>query len=319
MSELRVKIARKQAEAQGICSFELVAADGRSLPKFTAGAHIDVVIKDGLVRQYSLCNAPSENGRYVIGVLKAGASRGGSLSMHNEIHEGDEISISPPKNHFSLEANAKSSLLLAGGIGITPIICMAEQLSAGNANFKLHYCSRSPERAAFIERILNSAFRNNTCFHFDDGEVDQQLNLVELLKGATSETHIYVCGPQGFIDAVLKTAREQGCPEARLHYEFFSAENDTGENDTEFEVALASSGKIVKVGREQTVVDALANIGVEIPTSCEQGVCGTCLTRILEGVPDHKDLFLTPDEHAANNQFLPCCSRAKSKRLVLDL
>ncbi|NVO05007.1 MAG: oxidoreductase [Rhodoferax sp.] len=318
---LTVRVARKTPEALDICSFELVAADGSQLPAFTAGAHLDVHLPGGPMRQYSLCNAPGETHRYLIAVLRDAASRGGSQAMHDAVQTGQLLQISAPKNHFPLvtDAGATRSLLLAGGIGVTPILAMAEQLSAAQAAFDMHYCTRAVERTAFVQRIAASPFASSVHHHYDDGATVQKLDLQVLLSEPQAGVHLYVCGPRGFMDAVLRTARGQGWPENRLHYEFFSAEVVHTDSDASFEVQIASTGKIVTVPKDQSVTQALAAAGVEVLTSCEQGVCGTCLTRVLAGTPDHKDSYLTPEEQAANDQFLPCCSRAKSPLLVLDL
>lgn len=314
-----VRVARKTIEALDICSFELVSADASTLPAFSAGSHIEVHLPNDITRQYSLCNDSEESHRYLIGVLKDPTSRGGSRAMHESVDEGDTLKISAPKNHFALAHEARSSLLLAGGIGITPILCMAERLANAGGDFDLHYCARTRERMAFHDRIQRSAFSGKTRFHFDNGDAAQRLQLDALLAAPRPGTHLYVCGPKGFMDAVLAKARAAGWPQAQLHYEFFAAEIVKSESDESFEVQIASSGKIVRVGSDITVTQALASAGIEVPTSCEQGVCGTCLTRVLEGEPDHRDMYLSPDEQKANDQFLPCCSRAKSPRLVLDL
>ena len=316
---LTVRVVRKTAEATDIATFELVDAQGDALPPFSAGAHIDVHLPNGLVRQYSLCNDSAETHRYLIGVLRDPASRGGSLAMHDLVNEGDILQISAPKNHFPLAHEARRSLLLAGGIGITPILCMAERLAISGAEFDLHYCTRSPARTAFRSRIQGSAFTSRVHFHFDDGDAAQKLDIAATLGKVEDGTHLYVCGPKGFMNAVLDTARAAGWPEAQLHYEFFAADVGPSDSDESFEVKLASSGRTIRVEKDKTVITALAAAGVAIPFSCEQGVCGTCLTRVLEGVPDHKDNYLTPEEQAANDQFLPCCSRAKTALLVLDL
>lgn len=316
---LQVRVARKATEALDIVTLELVATDGSALPAFGAGAHIDVQLPGGITRQYSLCNDPKETHRYLIGVLRDPASRGGSQVVHDQVKEGDVLQISTPKNHFPLAHDAKKSLLLGGGIGITPILCMAERLANTGAAFEMHYATRSPERTAFRERITMSGFADKVAFHFDDGAPEQKLDLAKLLVKPEAGTHLYVCGPKGFMDAVLNTARAQGWPESQLHYEFFGATVEKSDSDASFEVKLASSGRIVMVPKDKTVTQALAEAGVEIMMSCEQGVCGTCLTRVLEGVPDHKDSYLTPEEQAANDQFLPCCSRSKTPQLVLDL
>jgi vanillate O-demethylase ferredoxin subunit len=316
---LAVRVARKTNEAIDICSFELVEANGRGLPVFSAGSHIDVTVAEGLTRQYSLCNDPAESHRYLIAVLRDPGTRGGSAGMHDEIQVGDTLAISAPKNHFQLAHEAKKSLLLAGGIGVTPILCMAERLGVTGADFEMHYCTRSKDRTAFLDRIAASGYASKVQFHFDDGPLSQKFDAAGRLASPEPGTHLYVCGPKGFMDAVLGTARARGWPESQLHYEFFSAEVAPSADDETFEVQIASSGRIVVVPKDQTVVHALAAAGIEVQTSCEQGVCGTCITRVLEGVPDHKDLYFTPQEQAKNDQFTPCCSRAKSKRLVLDL
>ena len=316
---LKVRVAKKRIEAVDICSFELEALDGSVLPPFSAGSHVDVQVEPKLTRQYSLCNDPKETHRYLIGVLKDPSSRGGSRAMHERVQVGDTLVISAPKNHFALAHGAQRSLLLAGGIGITPILCMAERLSAIDAPFDMHYCTRSRERTAFLERIESAAFAPRVQFHFDDAEPAQRLNIAQLLRVVEVGTHLYVCGPKGFMDAVLRTARDAGWPESQLHYEFFAADAVKSDSDGSFEVKLASSGRIVVVGKDQSVVQALADAGIEVPVSCEQGVCGTCVTRVIEGTPDHRDVYLTPEEQACNDQFTPCCSRSKSPQLVLDL
>ncbi|QPS78221.1 MULTISPECIES: PDR/VanB family oxidoreductase [Delftia] len=316
---LQVRVAAKTLEAIDICSFELVAVDGQGLPAFSAGSHVDVQVSEGVTRQYSLCNDPAESHRYVIAVLKDPNTRGGSKAMHERVQPGDVLTISPPKNHFPLAHGASRSLLLAGGIGVTPILCMAERLSVLGGKFEMHYATRSRDRTAFAARIQQAPYASRVQFHFDDGAPEQKLDVGRVLTGAGAGTHLYVCGPKGFMDHVLSTAHAQGWPEAEMHYEFFGAVVAKTDEDQSFRVKLASSGRIILVPKEKTVVQALVAAGVEVPTSCEQGVCGTCLTRVLEGEPDHKDFYLTPAEQAANDQFMPCCSRSKSPMLVLDL
>ena len=318
-SDLQVRVVRKATEAIDIATFELVNVDDRALPAFSAGSHIDVHLPNGLTRQYSLCNDPGEGHRYLIGVLRDANSRGGSQAMHEQVKEGDVLHISAPKNHFPLAHEATHSVLVAGGIGVTPILCMAERLSVTGASFEMHYCTRAPERTAFRERIAASAFAPQVHFHFDDGPESQKLRLDRLLSPMRPGVHLFVCGPKGFMDWLLEAARAAGWPAQRLHYEFFGAKLVKSDDDASFEVKLASSGRVVVVPKDKTVVQALAAIGVEIATSCEQGVCGTCLTRVLEGEPDHKDTYLTPEEQMANDQFTPCCSRSNSPQLVLDL
>jgi len=316
--ELNVRVARKHVEAVDICSFELVSVEGSALPAFAAGSHIDVGLSNGLTRQYSLCNDPTESHRYVIGVLKDPSSRGGSRAMHEQVREGDVLRISAPKNHFPLRDGARRHLLLAGGIGVTPLLCMAERLAAAGEDFALHYCTRSRTRAAFVDRIGSAAFASSVTFHFDD-EPARKLDLDALIGVPQAGVHLYVCGPRGFMDWVLGTARARGWPPEQLHFEYFGADVAKLESDGSFEVQFARSGRVVVVTKDQTVLEALTQAGVDVPFSCEQGVCGTCVTRVLAGEPEHRDMFLTPDEQAANDRFAPCCSRSKSARLVLDL
>lgn len=319
---MQVKIARKFPVATDICAFELVRADGAALPPFTAGAHIDVMLRDGLVRQYSLCNDPGELHRYLIAVLRDANSRGGSIAMH-ALEEGGLLDIGEPKNHFPLHALARHSLLLAGGIGITPIISMAEALDHAGASFEMHYCTRGAARTAFRDRLAQSRFAERVHLYFDDAQERGRLQLDALLAQARPDTHLYVCGPSGFIGAALDAAKAAGWNDANVHREFFTgatgAPAQEGGGAFPFQVKLASTGRVIDVAPEVSVIAALAQAGVEVPTSCEQGVCGTCLTRVLSGEPDHRDVYLMDDEKAANDQFLPCCSRSKSPMLVLDL
>ena len=319
LAPLKVRVIEKRVVAEDICSFLLEQADGRPLPPFSAGSHVDVKVADGLVRQYSLCNEPGAAGCYLIGVLREVVSRGGSQAMHERVQVGDVIEISEPRNHFPLAHEARHSLLLAGGIGVTPILCMARRLATVGASFAMHYCARSRRRAAFADEIAAAAFADQVRFHFDDEAGGEPIDLDALVASPDDGTHLYVCGPKGFMDAVLSKARAAGWPEARLHYEFFQAEVAHSDSDGGFEVALASTGQVIDVGKDQTVIQALMAAGIEVPVSCEQGVCGTCLTRVLEGTPDHRDLYLTPEEQALNDQFTPCCSRALTPRLTLDL
>ena len=313
-----VVVVSRKNEAQDICSYELARVDDSALPGFSAGAHIDVHLPGGLIRQYSLCNHPEDRHRYLIGVLKDPASRGGSQCLHEQINTGDRLRISEPRNQFPLAHQARRSLLFAGGIGITPILCMAERLAHSDADFELHYCARSSERAAFVERIKNSSFADRVFLHFDE-QPETALNAARVLAQPGENVHLYVCGPGGFMQHVLDSARAQGWQEDSLHREYFAATPTETSNDGSFSVKVGSTGQVFEVPTDKTVVQVLESHGIDIAMSCEQGICGTCLTRVLEGVPDHRDLFLTENEQALNDQFTPCCSRSKSPLLVLDL
>ena len=316
---IRVRVAARQDEALDICSLDLVPVDGSALPAFSAGAHIDVHLPGGLVRQYSLCNPPGETQRYRIAVLRDAASRGGSATVHDQLQVGTVLDIGTPRNLFELAPSAPHHLLLAGGIGITPLLAMAEQLAAQGGGFTLHHATRSRERTPFVAQLASAPYADRVHHHFDDGPAMQKLDLAATLRSAPAGSHLYVCGPTGFMEAVLAEGRAQGWDEARLHREYFAAAPTGTAGDGGFELELASSGRVIPVAADQTALAALLAAGLDIPMSCEQGVCGTCLTGVKSGVPDHRDQYLTPEERAANNQFLPCCSRASSARLVLDL
>ncbi|HUR90942.1 MAG TPA: PDR/VanB family oxidoreductase [Ramlibacter sp.] len=318
MTQLQVKVLRKKQEADGVMSFELGRADGGPLPAFSAGSHIDVQVPGGLTRQYSLSNDAIARNTYRIAVLRDARSRGGSAAMHDSLHEGDTLAISEPRNHFPLVHSVRT-LLFAGGIGITPLLCMAHRLAAVGSDFEMHYSTRSKPKTAFMDEIAASRFADRVHYHFDDGPEEQKLQLARLLTNVDAQTHLYVCGPAGFIQFVTDWAKGCGWPPAQVHVEFFAAPEQDTSGDRAFEVKIASSGKVVAIAADRTVVHALAEHGVEILTSCEQGVCGTCITRVLEGECDHRDMYFTDEEKAKNDQFTPCCSRAKSALLVLDL
>jgi len=316
---MRVEVSARWQLAEGTAGYELAASNGSALPPFEAGSHIDVHLPGGLVRQYSLHDLPSDPARYRIGVLREPQSRGGSATLVDDVKVGDELDISVPRNHFTLDRSAGRSILLAGGIGITPILCMAEQLAQEGREFELHYCGRTIGRMAFIERLQASSYAGDVHIHVDDGPKEQVLDAAAVIGPANPETHLYVCGPAGFMDHVLKTARDLGWKEAQLHREYFAATPIDHSADGSFEVELKSSGSVVTVDAGKSAAEALRDSGIAIAVSCEQGVCGTCVTRVLAGLPDHRDLYLTDAEHAQNDCFTPCCSRARTPRLVLDL
>jgi vanillate O-demethylase ferredoxin subunit len=317
---IEVVIKNKKSEAEGIVSFELERSDGRPLPPFSAGSHIDVHAPGGHVVQYSLCNPPWQHHSYQIAVLRDPASRGGSAALHERTSAGDKLMISEPRNMFPLARDAGRALLVAGGIGVTPILCMAERLSQSGAAFELHYCARSPERAAFVERIRNAPFAAHASFHFDDSEGKPTFDAAALLRAPPPDAHLYVCGPGGFMDAVLRAAADAGWPAERVHREYFAAPA-TGNAGVEraFQVKVASTGEVYTVAADKSITDVLAEHGVYIPVGCREGLCGTCATRLLDGQPDHRDVCLSDAERAANDQLMPCCSRAASAMLVLDI
>lgn len=317
MNSLKVIVRNRLTEAQGICSFELAHPEGMPLPAFTAGAHIDVHVTSEIVRQYSLCGQSANGETYRIAVLREADSRGGSEGMHEHVQVGQLLTISTPRNHFELDENAQHSMLFAGGIGITPILAMAHTLHEQGKSFELHYCGRATERMAFLSEISRSPFAAHVVVHTSAGT--QRFDASSTLANPKEGSHLYVCGPVGFMEHVLDTARSHGWPEAQLHREFFAGTAKALDSDGAFAVRLASSGETYQIPKEKTVIEVLTSAGVDVPYSCESGVCGTCLTRVLDGVPDHRDTFLTEAERTANDQFTPCCSRALTPLLVLDL
>jgi vanillate O-demethylase ferredoxin subunit len=316
---LQVTVATRTELAEGIASFELAPADGTVLPDFKAGAHIDVHIPGGPIRQYSLYELPGEHRRYRIAVLRDPQSRGGSVQLLDTVHAGDTLAIGAPRNHFGLHGGQDRSVLFAGGIGITPILCMAQQLSQEGRAFQLHYCGRTLGRMAFVDALRSNGYKDRVQIHVDDGPAGQQLDARSAIGAADADKHLYVCGPTGFMDHVLQTARTLGWAEDRLHREYFAAAAIDHSADGPFEIQIEATGQLIRVGADQSAAQALLDAGFDLSLSCEQGVCGTCMTRVVAGSPDHRDLYLTDAEHARNDCFTPCCSRSRTPRLVVDL
>ena len=317
---LQVVVRRREQQGGNIVVLDLASADGSDLPPFEAGAHVDVHLSPDLIRQYSLCGDPARTSHYRLGVLRDPASRGGSDAVHERLHEGARIAIGLPRNHFPLNAGATHSVLVGGGIGITPMLAMAYSLLAAGQPFELHYCARSRAAGAFLQELAQAPLAPHVRLHFNDEGEAARLQLDAVLRGgahALGGTHVYVCGPVGFMDHVTGSAQRAGLPAAQVHREYFGAEVDTA--GAGFEVVAAASGKSVHVAEGQTILAALASIGIKVEVSCEEGVCGTCVCTVLEGDCDHRDVYLTDDERADNDQIMVCCSRAKSSRLVLDV
>lgn len=307
-------------EAKGINAYELVDPAGAALPPFTAGSHIDVKLAGNFIRQYSLCNDPRERHRYVIGVLNVAGGRGGSKAMHESVRVGDLLNISAPRNNFSLAQDASRHVLLAGGIGATPMMAMVETLSARGADFSLLYCSRSPELTAFRDRLKPHAKAGRVVFHHDEGDPARGLDVVAALREHEPGTHLYCCGPGGLMKAV--EAATAHWPAGTVHFEFFSAPAAAAaplrqaDRPDIFKVRLASNGAVYTVPPDRSIVEVLRENGVECETSCEAGICGTCRTRYLEGSPEHRDFLLSDEEH--EEFVLICCARSQSDMLVLD-
>jgi len=313
----RVRLVRD--EAIDVKIFEFDRSDGGALPEFTPGAHIDVYLPEGWIRQYSLCNGPDERGFYRIAVKKEPASRGGSRTMHDDVRKGDLLQIGAPRNNFRLVEDSDHVVLIAAGIGITPLLSMALHLIHNGRSFELHCFSRSAEHTAYRQLLSSPEFLDKTVFHLGLDAEQVDIELRRILGHRSPNSHLYLCGPGAFMDLVEKAAKPIW-PLQNVHLEHFGAAPglDCLPKD-EFTIRLAHSGIEFVVARGQSVIEALAEHGVMVDTSCEQGVCGTCLTRVLEGIPDHRDVFLTDGEKTAGDQMCLCVSRAKSSVLVLDL
>jgi ferredoxin-NADP reductase len=305
-------------EADDIISVDLRPAPDVVFPAFAAGSHIDLHLPNGMVRSYSLCNNSQERHRYVVGVLKDRASRGGSRCVHEQLRVGMRITISEPRNLFALHEDATHSVLVAGGIGVTPVLCMARRLKDLGRSFEFLYFARSRKSAAFVAEI--EALGVPVTWHFDD-EKGGPPDLKALLgkRPVTASEHYYACGPAVMLDNFEKTCAALG--HANAHIERFTAVEVAAADDakTSFTVELRRSGQMFEVTPDTTLHKRLIEIKADVPFSCEEGICGSCETKVLEGVPDHRDMVLTDAERAANKAMMVCVSGCKSDRLVLDI
>jgi vanillate O-demethylase ferredoxin subunit len=300
---------------------ELMDPKGEPLPPFAPGAHLDVRTPAGQLRQYSLCGPADDRRRYRICVRKDHASRGGSRTLHDDLRVRQSIEVSAPRNLFELP-QAKRYILLSAGIGITPIISMARELDRGGADFELHHFERCRSRVAFLPELTEGLLKRKSTLHLgEDGQRFRDAVLPCLLR-PEPDSAVLACGPNGFLDLLAARLAEAGWSAEQFHSERFRPESTTtaaaiaGES---FEVRIASSGRSFTIGPAETIANVLLAHGIEVELSCEQGMCGACLTRILEGQPDHRDIVLSATEQEVGDQMTICCSRAKSPLLVLDL
>jgi vanillate O-demethylase ferredoxin subunit len=315
---MQVRIKRISYEAESINSYELVAPSGGDLAPFTAGSHIDLHLPNGMIRNYSLVNDQSERHRYVIAVNKDAASRGGSAFIHETLRAGDIITVSNPRNNFALHESAAHSVLIAGGIGITPLLSMIRRLEALGRSWELFYAARTRSTAAFLDEL--NAVRPKPCAHlhlnFDQEPPGRMFDLAEIVRAAPAKTHLYCCGPVPMLEAFEAATRD--LPTEQVHVEYFKTKEKPA-SEGGFEVRLARSNRTIKVEQGKTILNALLDAGISANYACTEGVCGTCETRVIEGIPDHRDLFLGKDEQATNKTMMICCSGSKSSTLVLDI
>lgn len=325
LPSLPVRVVRMRALAEGIKELELRRSDGEDLPEFTAGAHIDVEIPATdaggarLVRQYSLAGDPADRGRYLIGVGLDAQSRGGSSYLHQRLREGDVLRIGIPRNHFPLNESAALSRLVAGGIGVTPLVAMARRLGALGKPWELFLCARTPARAAYVSEL--EALPGGKVISFFDGVPGgRPIDFSSVFDAVPSDTHFYCCGPASLMEAFESAARDISGD--RVHVEWFKPRTpvqpiDGGERS--FMVKLARQGIEVHVPPGKSMLDAILEAGGHVPNSCCDGVCGTCETPVLDGIPDHRDSVLFGADAEANDRIIVCVSRAKSATLTLDL
>lgn len=312
---LTMRVQAMRYEARGIVSLELQDPDGAALPEYGPGAHIDLHLGNGLVRSYSLCGAPEVRDRYTVGVLLDRNSRGGSRFVHEQLRVGATLTIGAPRNNFELDESAAHTVLVAGGIGVTPIVCMARRLAELGRPFTLVYCARTRAEAAFLDSL--SAYGDAVRFHFDD-EAGAPPDLKAMLAGQDAQTHLYCCGPGPMLNAFEAACEAHGYP--NVHIERFAADPSTeAVQEGEYVVQLSRTGSLVKVPSGKSLLDALLDAGLDVEHSCREGVCGSCETAVLEGCPDHRDSVLSNSERASNKTMMVCVSGCKGSRLVLDL
>jgi ferredoxin-NADP reductase len=315
---VKARLERVVRETEDINLLEFRAAKGATLAPFSAGAHVDLHLANGLLRSYSLVNPPCERDRYVVAVKKEAGGRGGSRFIHEQLREGDLIAIDPPRNNFALREDAPRSILIAGGIGVTPLACMSHHLERLGQPWELHYAARDrssaglvPQLAAFGEKVT---FYFPTEFHPEPSA--RRIDIGEIVKSASPDAHLYCCGPRRMLTAFEEATA--GYPSGQVHVEFFS-NSDALDTSGGFEVVLAKSGETIEIPPGKTILDVLLARGFDAPFSCLEGVCSSCETRVIAGVPDHRDLILTSEERTAGDRIMICCSRSKSRTLILDL
>jgi ferredoxin-NADP reductase len=309
--EVRLQAIRYAARDTNM--YELTRVDGKALPPYEPGAHIDVHLPNGLVRQYSLLEAEPDPARYTIAVKRDPASRGGSRCVHDELRVGRTLTISAPRNNFPLAEDAKHVILFAGGIGITPIWCMVQRLAKLGRSWQLYYACRSRADMAFLQALEEMS---SSQFHFDDESAGKFLDVAAIIAGAPKDTHLYCCGPTPMLKAF--EAATASWPRAQIHVEYFTPKQEAPKTGG-FVVELARSGREFVIPEGKTILQVLLDAGLDVDYSCELGICGACEQRVISGEPEHRDAILTEEEQASNTKVMICCAGCKSERLVLDL
>ncbi|RDV29237.1 oxidoreductase [Alteromonas aestuariivivens] len=317
LNKTPLKVKSITQETASIRTIKLVRADGGELPAPPAGSHIMLHLPNGLVRQYSLTNAQSETDAYRLSILLDEHSRGGSAYLHQQVNVGDELVVSGPKSQFPLVLGAETSLLIGGGIGVTPLLSMAKTLHQQGQNFELHYCARHQRDAAFVKQLRNCEFADRVHFYFSRDPDGERLNFNTLLHDIVAGRHLFCCGPNAMMDAVAQAASHW--PRGSVHFEKFKADNHQVYEDIPFQLVLERSNKTFTVPADKSALDVLHDNGYDIDNVCGEGICGACLINVVDGEVEHRDGILSEDEKSANDIMTLCCSRAKSDTLVIEL
>ena len=310
--EVRLNAIRYAARDTNL--YEFVRPDGKALPPYEPGAHIDVHLPNGIVRQYSLIVPEQEPKGYTLGIKRDPASRGGSRFVHDDLRVGRMLKISAPRNNFPLKEDAPHVVLFAGGIGITPIWCMVQRLDQLGRSWKLYYAARSRADMAFLHTLEGMAPAQ---FHFDEESAGKFLDVAALIADTPKDAHLYCCGPTPMLNAF--EAATASWPREQVHIEYFTPKAQPTDKKGGFVVELAKSGQEFVIPEGQSILQVLLDAGVDVDYSCELGICGACEQRVISGEPEHHDAILTEEEQASNTKVMICCAGCKSERLVLDL
>lgn len=316
---INAKISKIEKIAVSVAKISFVAEDGSALPSFTPGAHVDVKVNEDITRQYSLCGSARDINEYSIAVLRDSHSRGGSVAIHDTFREGMAVQISAPKNLFPLGEHDGKVILVAGGIGITPLISMMKSLDDLEKRYLLLYVHKPAQQIPFDKELAAGVNTGKVILIPSESREKTAKRLRELIPAFEDGCGLYTCGPDGFMSKVNEIAREKSWPDFALNQEKFSHDISTTGADTAFTMHLVQSNIHINVSTEQTALEALDEAGIEVDASCEQGICGTCVLRVLDGKVDHRDAWLTDAEKSANDRFTPCCSRALTPSLSIDL
>ena len=305
-------------ETEDILSFVLRLLHPALPEKIDPGSHVDIHLPNGMMRSYSLSNGPGENRGYRLTVARDANSRGGSTYMHDQLRVGQIIEISKPRNNFRLAEETSMSVFISGGIGVTPFIPMVARLNELGCPWRMHYCARNRDRAALVKEIeqLAACGSGEVIANYDDES--GVLNLAGTLAEVPAGADVYCCGPTGMLDAFRAGAQEAGIASDHVHFEYFSS-NIERAAEGGFVLVLNKSGAEILVQPGQTILQALTEHGINVPYSCEEGICGSCETRVIDGVPDHRDMILSEEERQDSKTMMVCCSGSKTPRLVLDL